>query len=147
MGFLCAIHGFFVFDPLVRYAPSMGFSCAIHRFFAFDPLVRKAPSLRKMQRDFMKDVAGDCSCWMKKAEKTKKNCKRFGGMKKMFYLCNRKRGNGALDEWLSQRSAKPSTAVRIRQAPHNLQKCDPSLRQLRRGSFSFIKLLIYILSP
>ena len=24
---------------------------------------------------------------------------------------------GALDEWLSQRSAKPSTAVRIRQAP------------------------------
>ena len=25
---------------------------------------------------------------------------------------------GALDEWLSQRSAKPSTAVRIRQAPH-----------------------------
>ena len=26
--------------------------------------------------------------------------------------------NGALDEWLSQRSAKPSTAVRIRQAPH-----------------------------
>ena len=27
---------------------------------------------------------------------------------------------GALDEWLSQRSAKPSTAVRIRQAPLNL---------------------------
>ena len=27
------------------------------------------------------------------------------------------RSNGALDEWLSQRSAKPSTAVRIRQAP------------------------------
>ena len=26
--------------------------------------------------------------------------------------------NGALDEWLSHRSAKPSTAVRIRQAPH-----------------------------
>ena len=26
--------------------------------------------------------------------------------------------HGALDEWLSQRSAKPSTAVRIRQAPH-----------------------------
>ena len=25
--------------------------------------------------------------------------------------------NGALDEWLSLRSAKPSTAVRIRQAP------------------------------
>ena len=26
---------------------------------------------------------------------------------------------GALDEWLSQRSAKPSTAVRIRQAPQS----------------------------
>lgn len=32
--------------------------------------------------------------------------------------------NGALDEWLSQRSAKPSTAVRIRQAPHKSnQQC------------------------
>gem|GEM_PF-4603268 len=29
----------------------------------------------------------------------------------------RKTQNGALDEWLSHRSAKPSTAVRIRQAP------------------------------
>ncbi len=28
--------------------------------------------------------------------------------------------NGALDEWLSLRSAKPSTAVRIRQAPQKL---------------------------
>ena len=27
------------------------------------------------------------------------------------------RGNGSLDEWLSQRSAKPCTAVRIRQEP------------------------------
>ena len=27
--------------------------------------------------------------------------------------------NGALDEWLSQWSAKPCTAVRIRQAPQN----------------------------
>ena len=35
----------------------------------------------------------------------------------MAYLCIRKRRNGALDEWLSLRSAKPSTAVRIRQAP------------------------------
>ncbi len=42
----------------------------------------------------------------------------FGGIKKISYLCNRKQGNGALDEWLSLRSAKPSTAVRIRQAPH-----------------------------
>ena len=30
-----------------------------------------------------------------------------------------KQSNGALDEWLSQRSAKPRTAVRIRQAPQN----------------------------
>ena len=30
--------------------------------------------------------------------------------------------NGALDEWLSQRSAKPSTAVRIRQAPLEWQE-------------------------
>ena len=29
---------------------------------------------------------------------------------------------GALDEWLSQRSAKPSTAVRIRQAPRKIFK-------------------------
>ncbi len=28
------------------------------------------------------------------------------------------RNNGSLDEWLSQRSAKPCTAVRIRQEPH-----------------------------
>lgn len=27
------------------------------------------------------------------------------------------KGNGSLDEWLSQRSAKPCTAVRIRQEP------------------------------
>ena len=34
-----------------------------------------------------------------------------------LYLCTRKIKNGALDEWLSLRSAKPSTAVRIRHAP------------------------------
>ena len=32
-----------------------------------------------------------------------------------FALANKEQG--ALDEWLSLRSAKPSTAVRIRQAP------------------------------
>ena len=39
---------------------------------------------------------------------------------KMSYLCHRKRlclANGTLDEWLSQWSAKPCTAVRIRQVP------------------------------
>ena len=41
----------------------------------------------------------------------------------MSYLCNRNRETtvakekGSLDEWLSQRSAKPCTAVRIRQEP------------------------------
>ena len=33
-----------------------------------------------------------------------------------FATANEK--NGSLDEWLSQRSAKPCTAVRIRQEPH-----------------------------
>ncbi len=41
--------------------------------------------------------------------------------------------NGALDEWLSQRSAKPSTAVRIRHAP---QRKLPEPRQIK-GSGSF----------
>ena len=35
--------------------------------------------------------------------------------------------NGALDEWLSQRSAKPSTAVRIRQAPPTKEGTNDSL--------------------
>ena len=30
--------------------------------------------------------------------------------------------SGSLDEWLSQRSAKPCTAVRIRQEPHFTEK-------------------------
>ena len=34
---------------------------------------------------------------------------------RIFALANKEQG--ALDEWLSLRSAKPSTAVRIRQAP------------------------------
>ena len=50
-----------------------------------------------------------------------KTTKKFCQIKKNDYLCTRKQGNivGALDEWLSQRSAKPSTAVRIRQAPQS----------------------------
>ena len=32
-------------------------------------------------------------------------------------LQSQKRKNGSLDEWFSQRSAKPSTAVRVRQGP------------------------------
>ena len=40
----------------------------------------------------------------------------FAGKRKMSTFALAKQ-NGALDEWLSLRSAKPSTAVRIRQAP------------------------------
>ena len=53
-------------------------------------------------------------------EKKHQNSCRF---KKKSYLCNRNRETtvakkkGSLDEWLSQRSAKPCTAVRIRQEP------------------------------
>ena len=35
-----------------------------------------------------------------------------------FATANEK--NGSLDEWLSQRSAKPCTAVRIRQEPQEI---------------------------
>ena len=46
-----------------------------------------------------------------------------------FALANKEQG--ALDEWLSLRSAKPSTAVRIRQAP-------PKIEQSQKGcSFLF----------
>ena len=38
-------------------------------------------------------------------------------LQSFFDKRSRRRGFGALDEWLSQRSAKPSTAVRIRHAP------------------------------
>ena len=37
-----------------------------------------------------------------------------------FATANEK--NGSLDEWLSQRSAKPCTAVRIRQEPHKISE-------------------------
>ncbi len=56
-------------------------------------------------------------------ENEEKNIKIVAGSKKKSYLCNRNRETtvakkkGSLDEWLSQRSAKPCTAVRIRQEP------------------------------
>lgn len=46
-----------------------------------------------------------------------------------FALANKEQG--ALDEWLSLRSAKPSTAVRIRQAPQ------PNKRVNNISSLSF----------
>ncbi len=42
---------------------------------------------------------------------------------------------GALDEWLSQRSAKPSTAVRIRQAPLKKE------RELKKESIAVLSFL------
>ena len=42
---------------------------------------------------------------------------------KMSYLCHRlTKASGTLDEWLSQWSAKPCTAVRIRQVPQRALK-------------------------
>lgn len=53
----------------------------------------------------------------KAKERSKRNLQK--GLAKRNKRCTfaAKLRNGALDEWLSQRSAKPSTAVRIRQAP------------------------------
>ena len=45
----------------------------------------------------------------------------FAGKRKMSTFALAKQ-NGALDEWLSLRSAKPSTAVRIRQAPQVVER-------------------------
>ena len=42
--------------------------------------------------------------------------RKFGEFKYNTYLCTRNQ-NGSMDEWLSQRSAKPCTAVRIRLGP------------------------------
>ena len=53
-----------------------------------------------------------------------------------FAPATRKKGNGTLDEWLSQRSAKPRTAVRIRQVPQPTAK---ALLRNQRG-FSFFLL-------
>ncbi len=38
---------------------------------------------------------------------------KFGQTTELSYLCNRFKPVGALDEWLSQRSAKPYTPVRF----------------------------------
>ena len=41
----------------------------------------------------------------------------FADIKIMPTFASQKKKDGSLDEWLSQRSAKPCTAVRIRQEP------------------------------
>ena len=48
--------------------------------------------------------------------------------------------NGALDEWLSQRSAKPCTAVRIRQAP--LHK-----RTRQHNGILFLRMPLFLYPP
>ena len=45
-----------------------------------------------------------------------------GDFKKCTTFATANRKNGSLDEWLSQRSAKPCTAVRIRQEPHKNER-------------------------
>ena len=52
-------------------------------------------------------------------------------LEKNGYICSPE--SGALDEWLSQRSAKPFTAVRIRQAPQNRMATDGRHSILRCG--------------
>ena len=44
-----------------------------------------------------------------------------GSSKNVLPLHPQTRKTGSLDEWLSQRSAKPCTAVRIRQEPQKLR--------------------------
>lgn len=55
--------------------------------------------------------------------------------KKALPLHSQNKGNGSLDEWLSQRSAKPCTAVRIRQEPPSIAKA------LNRNVQGFCRLL------
>ena len=52
------------------------------------------------------------------------------------------KGNGSLDEWLSQRSAKPCTAVRIRQEPLEILATYTE-NQLGGKDFSFILIFLF----
>ena len=67
-------------------------------------------------KDMMEKKRRECDV---KKKSTKKNC--CGQLvisKFVLPLQPQTRKDGSLDEWLSQRSAKPCTAVRIRQEPH-----------------------------
>lgn len=57
-------------------------------------------------------------CGVKKKKYKEKLLRIVGSFKICTTLQPQTRKNGSLDEWLSQRSAKPCTAVRIRQEPH-----------------------------
>ena len=52
--------------------------------------------------------------------------------------------SGALDEWLSQRSAKPSTAVRIRQAPPQKRE---KLKKKFSSFFYFLPFYLFTFLP
>ena len=66
-------------------------------------------------KDMMDKKRKECSS---KKKKTKKNCcGQFGSFKICTTFATANEKQGSLDEWLSQRSAKPCTAVRIRQEP------------------------------
>ena len=67
-------------------------------------------------KDMIDKKRGECDV---KKKSTKKNCcGQLVVSKFVLPLQPQTRNNGSLDEWLSQRSAKPCTAVRIRQEPH-----------------------------
>ena len=67
-------------------------------------------------KDMMEKKRQECGV---KKKSTKKNCcGQLVVSKFVLPLQPQTRKNGSLDEWLSQRSAKPCTAVRIRQEPH-----------------------------
>ena len=69
-------------------------------------------------KDMMEKKRKECSS---KEKKDKEKLLRIVGSFKIcttFAIANEKQGS--LDEWLSQRSAKPCTAVRIRQEPQSL---------------------------
>lgn len=66
-------------------------------------------------KDMMEKKQKECSS---KKKNTKKNCcRQFGSFKICTTFATANEKQGSLDEWLSQRSAKPCTAVRIRQEP------------------------------
>ena len=69
-------------------------------------------------KDMMEKKRKECSS---KKKNTKKNCcGQFGSFKICTTFATANEKQGSLDEWLSQRSAKPCTAVRIRQEPRTL---------------------------
>ena len=80
-------------------------------------------------------------CSEERKETKKKCCGQLVVPKNVLPLHPQTRKTGSLDEWLSQRSAKPCTAVRIRQEPQK------KLRNHKTGfgAFSFYLLNLNLL--